>query len=66
MIAIGGYLSDHVRGFQTSFRRYKIAYIPCYDMMYYGGIVEAAFGCVYILFLLPYSLLLQSKLRKYQ
>jgi len=49
MIAAGGYLADHVHGFQTSFEKFgandSISY---YGMMYYGGVAQAAYGSVLV------------------
>ena len=45
MIATGGFVADHVRGFQTSFKKFGGNDItPYYGIMFYGGIAQAAYG----------------------
>lgn len=45
ILSIGGYLADHVHGFQTSFKRFDgNDNVPYYNIMYYGGVGQAAYG----------------------
>jgi hypothetical protein len=47
MIGMGGYLADHVHGFQSSFRKFGANdSIPYYNIMYWGGVAQAAYGAV--------------------
>lgn len=49
MIGTGGYLADHVHGFQTSFEKFGAKDgIPYYSIVYYGGVAQAAYGSVLI------------------
>jgi hypothetical protein len=48
-IIVGGYLGDGVRGFQSAFTKFTTDNVPYYAIMYYGGVTEAAFGCVYFI-----------------
>jgi len=51
VLVSGGYLADHVHGFQTSFGKFGVSdNIPYYSMMYYGGVAQAAYGSVFIVF----------------
>ncbi|KAK8093249.1 uncharacterized protein PG998_014650 [Apiospora kogelbergensis] len=51
MIGTGGYLADQVQGFQPSFKRFSANdAVPYYSMMYYGGVAQAGYGSVLILF----------------
>jgi hypothetical protein len=45
IIPTGGYLADHVHGFQTSFERFSgNDNFQYYNIMYYGGVGQAAYG----------------------
>ena len=51
MIVTGGYLADQVQGFQPSFKRFSANdVVPYYSTMYYGGVAQASYGSVLILF----------------
>ncbi|KAK6857502.1 hypothetical protein PG995_006329 [Apiospora arundinis] len=51
MIVTGGYLADQVQGLQPSFKRVSANdVVPYYSMMYYGGVAQAGYGSVLILF----------------
>ncbi|KAI3335329.1 hypothetical protein F4824DRAFT_500945 [Ustulina deusta] len=56
LVITGGYLADHVNGFQSSFDKFGgDESIPYYNVMYFGGVAEAAYGAlVIVLFLLIY------------
>lgn len=48
-LSTGGYLADCVHGFQTSFERFDgDDNFPYYNFMYYGGVGQAAYGCLVI------------------
>jgi hypothetical protein len=41
----GGYIANHVHGFQTSFEFFDSdGHFPYYEIMYYGAVGQAAFG----------------------
>ena len=45
MITLGGCVTDQVHGYQTSFEKFDANdSIPYYDIMYYGGVAQAAYG----------------------
>ena len=46
MIVTGGVVASNVQGFQTSFEKFGAN--KHYDIMYYGGIAEAAYGSVLV------------------
>lgn len=49
IISAGGYLADHVHGFQTSFERFSgNDNFQYYNIMYYGGVGQAAYGSLVI------------------
>ncbi|KAJ6027460.1 hypothetical protein N7460_012277 [Penicillium canescens] len=49
IISTGGYLADHVHGFQTSFERFSgNDNFQYYNIMYYGGVGQAACGSLVI------------------
>ncbi|KAK7928781.1 hypothetical protein PG985_005779 [Apiospora marii] len=51
MIVTGGYLADQVQGLQPSFKRVSANdVVPYYSTMYYGGVAQAGYGSVLILF----------------
>ncbi|KAJ5267315.1 hypothetical protein N7478_010123 [Penicillium angulare] len=46
-VALGGLIADILHGYQSSFERFSHAgEIPYYEIMYYGGVGEAAFGAL--------------------
>ena len=58
MIGTGGYLADHVHGFQTSFEKFGANdSIPYYGIMYYGGVAQAAYGSVLVFLAITVSVL---------
>ncbi len=49
MVVIGGYIADHVDGFQTSFTKFGANdRIPYYSIIYYGNVAQAVYGSVII------------------
>jgi hypothetical protein len=49
MIVTGGYVADHVHGFQTSFKKFGANdSIPYYGIIYYGGVAQATYGSVLV------------------
>ncbi|KAJ5766712.1 uncharacterized protein N7511_004328 [Penicillium nucicola] len=49
IISTGGYLADHVHGFETSFKRFSgNDNFQYYNIMYYGGVGQAAYGSLMI------------------
>ena len=58
-LVTGGYVADHVHGFQTSFKKFGANdSIPYYGVMYYGGVTQAAYGSLF--FFLAISLAVVS------
>ncbi|KAI3326497.1 hypothetical protein HD806DRAFT_551545 [Xylariaceae sp. AK1471] len=53
LVITGGYLAGHVNGFQTSFDQFGgDENLPYYNIMYYGGVAQAAYGALVIVLLL--------------
>ncbi|KAI3322818.1 hypothetical protein HD806DRAFT_544836 [Xylariaceae sp. AK1471] len=53
LVSTGGYLAGHVNGFQTSFDQFGgDENLPYYNIMYYGGVAQAAYGALVIVLLL--------------
>ncbi|TGJ82220.1 hypothetical protein E0Z10_g6554 [Xylaria hypoxylon] len=53
LVITGGYLADHVNGFQSSFNNFGGGEnIPYYNVMYFGGVAEAAYGALVIVVVL--------------
>jgi hypothetical protein len=49
ILSTGSYLADHVHGFQTSFERFSgNDNFQYYNIMYYGGVGQAAYGSLVI------------------
>jgi hypothetical protein len=49
ILATGGYLADHVHGFQTSFERFSgNDNFQYYNIMYYRGVGQAAYRSLVI------------------
>jgi hypothetical protein len=49
IMIMGGYVADHVHGFQTSFERFgDNDNIPYYSIIYYGGVAQAAYASVLV------------------
>ncbi|KAI1839439.1 hypothetical protein JX266_014350 [Neoarthrinium moseri] len=51
MIGAGGYLADHVHDLQSAFAIFNASdKMPYFSLMYYGGIAQAVYGSVLVLF----------------
>lgn len=54
LISTGGYIADHVEGYQAAFERFTAGDgIPYYGVIYYGCVAQAVYGSVLILLALP-------------
>jgi hypothetical protein len=49
LVCTGGYVADHVHGYQSFFERFRAGdNIPYYSVIYYGCVCQAVYGVVLI------------------
>lgn len=54
LISTGGYIADHVEGYQAAFEKFAPGDgIPYYGVIYYGCVAQAVYGSVLILLSFP-------------